>query len=56
MEDVTEYTTMIVVILLQFKDGISIDYQQDKKIEVKQDANFELALLHVKPVSMGQYE
>ena len=52
VEDVTEYTRIIVVILLQFKDGISIDYQQSEKIKVGKD-DFEQALLDVKPVSMG---
>ena len=51
VEDVTEYTTKIVV-MLQLKDGISIDYQQSEKMKVGQD-NFDPVLLDVKPVSIG---
>ena len=50
--DITEYSGIIVVIMLQFKDGISIDYQQSEKIKVGK-GDFEQALLDVKPVSMG---
>ena len=43
---------MTSVIMLQFKDGISIDLQQSEKIKVVKE-DFEQALLDVKPVSVG---
>ena len=44
---------MVIVILLQFKDGgISIDFKESENIKVLK-SDFEQALLDVKPVSMG---
>lgn len=41
----------VIVMMFQFKDGISVDLQQSEKVKVSKE-DFEQALLDVKPVGV----